>query len=40
MIQTASELLIGLMILGAQTFALLLMILGAIDLWGHFKEKN
>ena len=34
------QLCIGLMILAAQAFALFLMILGAIDLWSHFKDKN
>lgn len=30
----------GLAILAAQSFALLLMVLGAIDLWTHIKERG
>jgi hypothetical protein len=40
MIRTASELFIGLMILGGQAFALFLMVLGAIDLHTHYTEKR
>jgi len=40
MILNAIQLASGLAILAAQAFALLLMILGAIDLHGHIQEKK
>lgn len=36
----AVNLMAGLAILAAQSFALLLMVLGAIDLWTHIKERE
>lgn len=36
----AINLVAGLAMLAAQGFALLLMVLGAIDLWTHFKERE
>ena len=40
MISEIGNLAFGLLLLAGQTFALLLMILGAIDLHGHIKEKK
>lgn len=34
------NLIAGLALLGIKTFALLLMALGAIDLWTHIKEER
>lgn len=40
MIETAGALAIGLALLAVKGLALLLMILGAIDLWTHYKEER
>jgi hypothetical protein len=40
MISQAIELGAGLAVLAAQGFALFLMVLGAIDLYGHIKERG
>ena len=40
MIRTSFDLAAGLAILAVEGFALFLMILGAIDLHGHIKEKR
>jgi hypothetical protein len=36
----AINLMAGLGLLGLKAFALFLMVLGAIDLWTHIKEKE
>jgi len=40
MISTLAGLAVGLAILAGESFALLLMVLGAIDLWTHYKERE
>lgn len=40
MISASFDLAAGLLILGAEAFALFLMILGAIDLWGHIQGER
>lgn len=40
MLETAGALAIGLAILAGKGFALFLMVLGAIDLWTHYKQEG
>lgn len=40
MIATAGALAIGLGLMALKGFALFLMVLGAIDLWTHYKQEG
>lgn len=40
MISAAAGLVVGIGILLVEGFALFLMVLGAIDLWGHIQSKR
>lgn len=40
MIETAGALAIGLGLMALKGFAFFLMVLGAIDLWTHIKERE